>query len=596
MSTIDTTLFFNQLMSTMLKKIIVPDNFSGQADVIEVMLRDDVSGLVDSLTDFAVESATVDYGIETDNETLNKILKKWLKQLNRDYKGKVPSGIKPLAKEYFKERWKGASFPVLKITKWGNFDGIQLPSRLFFVDGGGIVAKEKDKKNTQVTLFSYDYYLGDIANARAKLDKGTIFSRPYGRWFDKYPVPYLIKRGVYHNYRIIKSLKELGKTVLEEVIPYLLIIKKGSAELTQQGKTYSDTELKQVYEDIQNLLREYQTHPTRDAQTKVRATDYAEEIKHLIPDLGTVFAPKLYMQAERNILSGLGFIDVVQGISDNRKESIINPKAFVEEIRAGVEDFKQVMFQLVLLIMDANSRNKKYMTKDFNIVSSPVRSFMTDKFKQELRLLWKNGVLSSKTYCEMVGEVEFDTEVTRRKKEAKDGIDTIMYPHMTDNKEADVTPEEQKKLDKNGNPIPDDKLNQRENFDLSGLELAPYNNPADLPPRIKNHLSPGLQRTFINAFNSALHTYHSETRAFRVAWSVIRKIARKNSKGIWVRKQRRAQGKLVPVKITKGMITNILEKEDKVIIKEALELKKLENEGKKSILLNQLIEKKNKEK
>lgn len=594
MSTIDTSLFFNQLMTTVLKKIVVPTEFSGQADVIEVMLQDDVSGLIDSLTDFAVESATVNYGIETDNAVLNKILKKWLKQLNKDYKGKVPSGIKALAKEYFKERWKGASFPVLKITKWDNFDGIQLPSRMFFVNGGDIIAKEKDKKNQQVTLFSYDYYLGDIESPRAKLDKGTIFSRPYGRWFDKYPIPYLIKRGIYHNYRIIKSLKELGKTVLEEVIPYLMIIKKGNSDLTQAGKTYSDSELKQVYEDIQNLLRDYKAHSSRDSQTPVRVTDYAEEIKHLIPDLETVFTPKLYMQAERNILSGLGFIDVVQGISDNRKESIINPKAFVEEIRAGVEDFKQVMFQLVLLIMDANSRNKKYMTKDFNIVASPVRSFMTDKFKQELRLLWKHGVLSSKTYCEMVGEIEFDTEVVRREKEIKDGIDNTMYPHMTDNKEADVTPEEQKKLDKNGNPIPDDKLNQRENFDLSGLEIAPYKNPADLPPRIKNNLSIGLQKTFMNTFNQALRTYHSETKAFRVAWAVIRKMARKNTKGLWVRKQKRANGKLVPIKLTKSMIADVLEKEDKLTVDEAMKIKKLENENKKSRLLDSLLEKKGK--
>lgn len=647
MATVDSTSFFTQLMTSFLKKIVVPNTFKDQADVVEVMLRDDVTGIVDSLTDFAVESATVDFGIETDNKRLNKILDKWLKHVNRDYNGKVPPGIQALAKEYFKERWKGASFPVLKITKWDTFDGMELPSRMFFVNGGDITAKEKDKKAKNVTLFSYDYYLGDTTNPYAKLEDGTIFSRPYGRWFDKYPVPYLIKRGVYHNYRIIESIKNLGKTVLEEIIPYLMIIKKGSADLTAQGKTYSDPELKQVFEDMQAILRDVKNNKaTRDGQTQMRVTDYAEEIKHLIPDLSTVFAPKLYAQAERNILSGLGFIDVIAGVSDTRKESILNPKAFVEEVRAGVNDFKQLMYQLVLLIADTNKRKKKYMTKDFNITASPVKVFMTDKFKQELRLLWKHGQLSDQTYCEMVGEIDFSVEVDRRKKEAQDGTEMIMYPHYTDNKEGDISPEEQKRLkendiDVNDEPIDDDKLNDPDRFDVSSfkcvclkcgysktteahcntlkcpkcggnmrrknrpgkgkpdespnsnsdLEVAPYKSPTDLPASIKRSLAPALQSTFVSVFNKALQTYNSETRAFRVSWSVIKKIARKNKKGLWIRKQQRSQGKLIAVKLTKSMITGVLEKEDRSVINEAIELKKLENETKKTQLLDRLLKK-----
>lgn len=537
MSTIDSTVYLNQLFSLFLKKIIIPDTFREQAQAVELMQRDDISGLVDSLTDFAVDSAVVEYGIETENNNLNKILKNWAKQVNKDYNGKIPPGIKALAKEYFKERWKGASFPVLKITKWDNFGGFQLPARMFFVDGKDIVAKQKDKGES-LTLDSYNYYLGDTEDQSAKLDKGVIFSRPYGRWFDKYPVPFLIKRGVYHNFKIIESLKTFGNKIIEEVIPYMMLVKKGSDALTNAGKTYTDAEFASVYDQLQELLRDYREHRgSRDSQTKMRVTDYAEDIKHLIPDLATAFTPKLFEQAEKNILGGLGFIDIVQSVSETRRESVINPKAFIEEIRAGVEDFKLLLYQIVLLAIEKNSTSSKYKNADFVVTSSPVKGFMSDKFKAELRLLWKHGQLSNQTYCELVGEIEFSTEMSRRKKEARNGTEITMYPHITDNKESDISPEEQKRLedkdiDVNGKPIPRDKVDDRDKFKMSkqeGLEGSPYPTIQSLPPAVKK-LSKKKQRTFMKAWNRAYYyklaktgnKKTAETYAFKVAYTAIR--------------------------------------------------------------------------
>ena len=114
------------VLSLLLKKVVVPADFHDKTDAIKEMLKDDVSGLVDSLTDFAVDTASVDFNIETDNDEFNKILHTWLEEINIDYDGKIPSGLKALSKEYFKERWKGASFPVLKIGGWKRKKGIQV--------------------------------------------------------------------------------------------------------------------------------------------------------------------------------------------------------------------------------------------------------------------------------------------------------------------------------------------------------------------------------------------------------------------------------------------------------------------------------------
>jgi len=555
MSTIDSTVFLHHLFSLFLKKIVVPDTFKEQTQAIEVMLRDDVTGIVDSLTDFAVESATVEYGIETKNDNLSRILRKWTLQVNKDYKGKIPPGIKALAKEYFKERWKGSSFPVLKITKWENFGGFELPSRMFFVDGKSVHAKAKNNEEV-LTLDSYDYYLGNTEDEQAKLDAGVIFSRPYGRWFDKYPVPFLIKRGVYHNYKIIESLKRFGSKIIEEIIPYIMHVKKGSDALTTAGKTYTDAEFRAVFEDLQSLVRDYREHiGSRDSQTKIRVTDYAEEIKHLIPDLATAFTPKLFEQAEKNILSGLGFIDIVQSVSESRREAVINPKAFIEEIRAGVEDFKLLLYQILLLAFEKNSNSVKYKNAEFHIIASPVRGFLDDKFKQELRLLWKHGQLSNKTYCELVGETDFATEVSRREKEAKDGTEITMYPHITDNREADISPQEEKReydeeTDTNGKPIPRDKIDEKEKFNMStqdeDLEIAPYTKK-NYPTQLKK-LPAGARAIWIKTFNAIYKESHNENQARQGAWRNV-KLKYKKSKTKWIRK----------ATLTKSQIEEILQ-------------------------------------
>ena len=544
----ETNLFINNVLGMLLKKIVVPSEYHEQVAVVKEMQKNDLSGLVDSLTDFAVDCASVDFRIETDNDEFTEILKKWLERINIGYIGKIPPGIKELAREYFKERWKYSSFPILKISKWKEASGgIILPTKMFFVDSESVHSKDKDEKDENLTLFSYDYYLGK--NEDNLLEKNAIFSRPYGRWFDEYPTPYLVKRGVYHNWRIIKSLKDMQTKILDQVIPYIFLIKKGTAQLAnQQTKTYSNPELQQVITDFQKLMDEMKSTNVGDKSTKVpiRATNFDEELKHLIPDLKTIMDVALFSQAERNILSGLGFVDVVQGISDSRRESILNPKVFVAEVNKGVEDFKNhILKPLIFMIQEKNKKHIKYMNAEFYVCSSPISIFHDDKFKNQMRLLWERGQLSNQTYAEVVGEVEYRTEKARREKEAKDGDEYTMYPHLRENKEGeaiDIVGEkpEQKDTDKNGNPIPQDKLTDKEKFDIgknknSDLVTAPYQTIKNLPPSVKKKLSPKKQRQWMDIFNDAYRFYMKkfknakkvENLAFRTAWSQIRQVKSK---------------------------------------------------------------------
>ena len=60
----------------------------------------------------------------------------------------------------------------------------------------------------------------------------------------------------------------------------------------------------------------------------------------------------------------------------------------------------------------------------------------------------------------------------------------------------------------------------------------------------------------MRAFNGAYKKYGNDSRAFRIAWGVIKKIAKKNKKGKWIKSTR--------TKVTESMIEEI----EKGVIKE----------------------------
>jgi cation transport regulator ChaB len=529
------------VFNSLLKKITIPTDYESRCLVIKSMLDDDCTGLVDSLTDFMVSAASVNFNIESENPTYSELLNKWLVDVNAGYSGQIPIGINELAKEYYKERWKGSSFPCLKIAKWEPVaGGFLLPTQMFFVDGSSIHAKEKESSNV-VQLINYDYFLDP--EGKFKLDKNVIFNKPYGRWFDKYPEQFLIKRGVYHNYKIIQLLKDKQGEILNEIQPYLLHIAKGSPDLVKANlKTgYTDDELKEVVKQFKDLKNRVEELKDTDA---IRATNYDEVIKHLVPDISSMFDAKLTTTAERGILAGLGYIDVIDAVSSSRRESVLNPKAFIEETKEGIKGFKQVLKQLLYLINQKNIEHKKYANAVSRVTSSSVTAFATDDFKNQIRLLYERGGVSKQTYSELVGEVDYDVEKNRKKQEAIAGDNYLMYPPITKNDEEkgiDIIGNKPEDVDVNGDPIPVDKIDDKDAYNYSkvedeNLETAPYKDIKDLPANIKEKMSESIQKIFIKIWNETYKKSKNESYAFSVTWNQIKKITRLNKQGKYVKK------------------------------------------------------------
>lgn len=549
-------LFMNYLLSALYRKVIVPNDFHTQAIAVREIMRNDISGMVDSLTSFQVQSASVHYEIKTTNENLTDILKKWLKNINTDYNGKLPSGIGALATEYFKERWKGATFPVLKIIKWDTQEGLMMPTRMAFLDGGSIYSERIEDGDDYVDLVGYKYFLGSKRDKTNELSDNCIITKPNDRWFVEYPVPYLIKNGVYYNWKMIQSLKDKQAQILDQILPYLLTVKKNTDALATQNKlNYDDNKLKQVSAQIEEVIQrmnDFQFDGQRKSKTPIRVSQHDEEIAHLIPDLKTILNDELFLSFEKGILSGLGFIRVADPLSSLRKETVLNPKAFVEEVKTGIEDFKNILRELIILIQQKNSDNKKYMNADFRVMSSPVRGFMTDEFKQTMRSLYDRGLVSKKLAAEVIGEVSYSHEVDERKLEAKEGQDYFMYPPV-------VTNVEQVGLEYPGNPpqVPagvktatpkldgvttQDKISspEKQNFKASilieSLVGSPYQHIADLPDAVRSTIKTVKgRRQWLKTFNGTYNFYmgkfddakKAETLAFKTAWASAKRMSSK---------------------------------------------------------------------
>lgn len=458
------------LYNTLGKKITVPSEYHSQVSAVKTMQTNDCTGLVDSLSDFLVTSAMVNYSVETSSKALNRKLKNWLnKEINAEYKGQIPRGLQPLAEEYFKERWKSSSFPILKISKWDKIDGLKIPTVMFFVDGESVFAQSDN--NEGLKLGQFEYSIGrDNADP---LKKGVIITKPFGRWFDKYPVPFMIKRGIYNNFKIVEALKEKQSEILNQVIPYMFLLKKGSEALTlaaleggeEEGKIYTDTEIKDSLNQIKDTIADSFTSMRKEMLS--RGSQWDEELKHLIPELEPMFKPSLFTAAEKGILGGFGFLDIAESVASNRKESILNPTAFVMEIERGVKDFKNhILRELIYRIIEENAdAHKIYMKKEFEIVSSPIKGFMTDKFRTMIRSLYDRGIVSRQTAVEMGVEIPFEAEVSRIQRERERGLPEKQYPPITQNVEKDIPPTASPVKKVNDN-VPDDK---------KGIEKKNYN-------------------------------------------------------------------------------------------------------------------------
>ena len=122
--------------------------------------------------------------------------------------------------------------------------------------------------------------------------------------------------------------------------------------------------------------------------------------------------------------------------------------------------------------------------------------------------MYDKGLLSKRTTVEVLGEIDLDVEVKRRKSETEEKLDDVMYPPVIQNVEQ--WPNDPGKVDQdvddNDDVIPEDKKGQQKKDYANASVSNFYKTNKSLPASVKV-LQSGAQTVWRKTFNSIVNVY-----------------------------------------------------------------------------------------
>lgn len=533
---------FNELLSLIDTKVIKPPvDYRGQVIAVKSSLKNDETGMINSVLDFAIEcAASVTYKVETDNEKLTKIYNSWLKDINNSLRRtKVDIGVNGLAKQYYSEMLKGSSHALLRAvykSKKVSSDNseMELPSLMWFVDGKDIVVTESNSKIIGKEKYKLKVGKGntkkDFIDLPANKDKEEIFVQtPFEDWGTLEPTPFLIQRGIWKNAEVLKLIADQGEGIVRKALKYLLVILKGTDKTFEKNGNYVRDELIQAKDDFQNFISDLSTQ----GGVPTLVANHDTQIDHLIPDFNKVVNQQLIDPSVQKILQGLGLIEVIPGAgTHSRVESVINPKPFVKIVNTLIQSYCALLTDVLEVTRERNTQNTKYNAVDIKVTASPVREFITMDEKGLMRTMFDRGVIDYETISEYLN-IDYDLVLKRSKKQIKDGVDSILYPPIIVNTEQNVSEVENKKYTQKpkDKEYKDDRTGSGgQNFVQASYETAIYNRNKQLPKSVLK-MAVDLQKTWKTAFNAKFIKTGSEAESFRLAYGITSRIKRRRLKG-----------------------------------------------------------------
>jgi len=521
--------------------ITIPNKYRQRALKAKEIFDNDVSGLINTVTDFMIKSACQQFKIETSNENLNFALNDWADSLNSEYSTYIPTGLTALAKQYFTERWKGSSHILLRCA-WDTVGDLEMPIQMVFVAGEDIIVERP--KDKAYTLDNVKYSLR-ITN---KLSKDlpananeTIYVRkPFETWNVDEPMPFVMKRGIWYNVELMRLLLDKTSFIVSKAMKYILHVIQGSEAMETKG---IDTYSKEDLQETQKTLKEVEGKANSQAGTPVYATNWDTALKHMIPDYELVVKQSLFTSMTQRIMNGLGIMELERS---SRKEDMLNPKPMIAEIENGVKDFIALIEDVLLDVKKRNQSNhpKWFRNTAISIWYSPyAKDFLTKDLMDHIRAAYDRGVLSKETYASIFS-VEWQVELDRRTRELDKDIETLMFPHVVQNQPtpevptADPTTDEKISDEKKGPEKKNFKSTLDRQRDIAKerkeYEEAPYNKISDLPKSVKVLPAEG-QQLWMQVFNEN-YKDKGEDEARKIAWSVVKQQYEKDKDGNWVKK------------------------------------------------------------
>lgn len=436
-------------------KIEIPSDFKNRVNEIDVLLDNDYTGVVKTVYEFMISTATVPFTFVTDNENLSNMLQNWSdNELNFDVNIDIPKGLRDLSTQYYRERWR-SSFIVLNIA-WDKIDGYVLPSRMWFSDSKGISVEGKVN-----TLDGKKYSFGDKQLISTD-DRTVLIRKPFSANYSISTTPYLVSKGVLYNSKVKEALVKKQADILEEIIPYLLLLKAGDANLLQKNMlTNLDSDLDKLKDSLKKYKRDY-AYRTQEGDSILKGR-YDLSVEHFIPELGKIFNEGIIKPVNWNILAGLGLIEL-EGFSGSRQEAIWNPKVLVEEIVDAVLDWQLMLEEVVQLIIKKNaSLHRKQMNKDIRLVPGVIKAFLTDDMKKLVKDYANTGQLSVQDSFEAL-PFGFDFEINRKRRlqERDRGDEDLFFPRVILNQDSNTRMDTPTRPNMTPNEVPQKKKEEEE--------------------------------------------------------------------------------------------------------------------------------------
>lgn len=575
-------------------KVKIPKDYFERIDKVKELLEDDYTGIVSTVFNYMVHAGTISFKFESSNDTLNNILNnQWQNNINSNVNVDIQRGLRAITTDYMRERWT-SSLIALNIV-WEKSGEFTLPQKMWISDGSQIKVERPKEQGKESSKFGKNiYYLGRKgSNGGKKLPlNGTdvLIRKPFESSYKKDPTPYLVKKGTLRHALIKKVILEKQIKGIEEIFPYLMILRAGDQFLAQHGKL-GDIETKL------NALKESLIESQNDRNTSLRKgtsimkARYDVGVEHLIPELRKFFDEDITKGTDKNLFSSLGLIEL-QGFGDTRQEAILNPKVLIEEVVDAVLDLADLYKDVLFLIMEKNRIDHRNLTKrEVRVIPGVIKATLTNAMLQMIQQYSDRGILSIEDTFQGL-PVGFDKEVStiRRQREKERGDEQTHFPRVIlnqDNKTIEdipnrtpspqEVPQEENIENDQSNLISCSNCNFR--FDITSLEEcekefiecpkchakldqigthhtpkerlkrkkkdnkiygeyidSPYRTNKDLPDSVKV-LPSHAQTIWRNVFNSIEEETGDEERAIRGAWSQVKKLYKKDSDGKWIRKE-----------------------------------------------------------
>jgi hypothetical protein len=415
-------------------KIQVAKDFHKQMIQINELLENDYTGIVSTILEFMITTGSVPMNFVTNNQNLSDKLNDWANhKLNAKISKDIPKGLKAFSSQYLRERYK-SSFIVVNII-WEKVNGLTLPGKMWLSDGSVVTVD-----GSADDLTKKKYFIGDT-ELKDKEKTSLIIRKPFNSWYDDYPTPYLVKKGVLYNSLLKKSLIQSQASVVEEMIPYILALRAGDATLMAKNAMGDiEKELGNVKESLKESKRNKKYGA--DSGDMILKGRYDLQVEHLIPDLTKLFNESVIKPINNDLLCGLGLVEL-QGFSSDRQEAILNPKVMVEEILSGVSDFKALMEEITDLIIEKNTElHPKSMGQDIRVIPGVVKAFLTDNMRKLIKDHVNTGILSIEDAFEGLPQgLDFEISKKRRQQEAEKGDERLFFPRVIMNVDNNALPD-----------------------------------------------------------------------------------------------------------------------------------------------------------